>query len=176
MEVYVLPLSLSQKQLWYQEILSLGNIAYNIPIALKLAGNLDRIALENSFRKIINRHEILRTTFAIENAEPVQLIHAERKFDLEYKIIESPVDKQSDNLKVILEKESRQPFNLVKDQLMRVILYKISIQEHILLINLHHIISDGWSLGIFVQELTQFYSAAVQGLDISLPELQGKRI
>ena len=171
MEVYVLPLSLSQRQLWYQEILSPGNIAYNIPIALKLVGNLNRIALENSFREIINRHEILRTTFAIENAEPVQLIHSEREFHLEYKIIESLADKQSDHLKIILETESRQPFNLVKDQLMRVILYQISTQEHILLINLHHIISDGWSLGIFIQELTQFYSAAVKGSHISLPEL-----
>ncbi|MEA5549589.1 amino acid adenylation domain-containing protein [Anabaena cylindrica UHCC 0172] len=171
MEVYVLPLSLSQRQLWYQEILSPGNIAYNIPIALKLRGNLNRIALENSFREIINRHEILRTTFAVENAEPVQLIYPEWEFNLEYKIIKSSVDEQSDHLKIILETESRQPFNLAKDQLMRVILYQISIQEHILLINLHHIISDGWSLGIFIQEITQFYSAAVKGSHISLPEL-----
>ncbi|MBN3898050.1 MAG: amino acid adenylation domain-containing protein [Nostoc sp. NOS(2021)] len=171
MEVYVLPLSLSQRQLWYQEIVSSGNIAYNIPIALRLVGNLQQVALEDSFREIINRHEILRTTFAQENGEPVQLIHPEQEFDLEYKIIESLLDKQAENLKIILETESRRPFNLVKGPLMRAILYQISAQEHILLVNMHHIISDGWSLGIFVKELTEFYSAAVQGSQVSLPAL-----
>ncbi|MDZ8023828.1 MAG: amino acid adenylation domain-containing protein [Nostoc sp. DedQUE11] len=171
MEVYVLPLSLSQRQLWYQEIVSSDNIAYNIPIALRLLGNLERVALEDSFRKIINRHETLRTTFALENGEPVQLIHPEQEFYLEYKIIESFLDKQADNFKIILKTESRRPFNLVKGPLMRATLYEISAQEYILLMNIHHIISDGWSLGIFVKELTEFYSAAVQGSQVSLPAL-----
>jgi len=171
MEVYVLPLSLSQRQLWYQEIVCPGNIAYNIPIALGLVGNLERVALENSFRQIIKRHEILRTTFALENGEPVQLIHPEQEFQIEDKIIQSPLDKQAENFKRILETESRRPFNLVKGPLMRAILYQISAQEHILLVNLHHIISDGWSLGIFVKELTEFYSTAVQGSQVSLPAL-----
>ncbi|MEA5616258.1 amino acid adenylation domain-containing protein [Cronbergia sp. UHCC 0137] len=168
MEVYVLPLSLSQRQLWYQEILSPGNIAYNIPIALHLSGNLDRVVLGKCFQEIINRHEILRTTFALEEGEPVQLIHAEQEFDLEEKIIELSLDQK---IQEILEIESRQPFNLVTGPLMRVILYQISSQEHILLVNLHHIISDGWSLGIFVQELTQLYTAAIQGSQITLPDL-----
>ncbi|QYX31220.1 non-ribosomal peptide synthetase [Sphaerospermopsis torques-reginae] len=175
MEVYVLPMSLSQRQIWYQEILTPGNIAYNIPIALHLSGNLDRVILENCFQEIINRHEILRTTFALEDGEPVQLIHEEQKFYLEEKNLELPLELTAGNfpeiLQKILETESHQPFNLVKSPLMRVILYQISSQEHILLVNLHHIISDGWSLGIFVQELTQLYSAAIQVSQITLPEL-----
>jgi amino acid adenylation domain-containing protein/non-ribosomal peptide synthase protein (TIGR01720 family) len=166
MEVYVLPLSLAQRQIWYQEIICPGNIAYNIPIALRLMGDLDRKSLEEAFRKIISRHEILRTTFAIENGEPVQLIHAEQEFYLEQKIITSPLDVEKQ-----LAAASRQPFNLVKGPLMRGILYQIQPREHILLVNLHHIISDGWSLGIFVKELTQFYTASVAGLEVSLPEL-----
>ncbi|MBW4566490.1 MAG: amino acid adenylation domain-containing protein [Tolypothrix carrinoi HA7290-LM1] len=165
MEVYVLPLSLAQRQIWYQEIICPGNVAYNIPIALRLMGDLDRKSLEEAFRKIISRHEILRTTFAIENGEPVQLIHAEQEFYLEQKIITSlDVEKE-------LAAASHNAFNLVKGPLMRGILYQIQPQEHILLVNLHHIISDGWSLGIFVKELTQFYTASVAGLEVSLPEL-----
>ncbi|GAX43730.1 amino acid adenylation domain-containing protein [Tolypothrix sp. NIES-4075] len=166
MEVYVLPLSLAQRQIWYQEIICPGNVAYNIPIALRLIGDLDRKFLEEAFRKIISRHEILRTTFAIENGEPVQLIHAEQEFYLEQKIITSPLDVEKE-----LAAASHSAFNLVKGPLMRGILYQIQPREHILMVNLHHIISDGWSLGIFVKELTQFYSASVTGLEVSLPEL-----
>ncbi|MBD2603288.1 amino acid adenylation domain-containing protein [Scytonema hofmannii FACHB-248] len=170
MEVYVLPLSLAQRQIWYQEILNPGNIAYNIPIALHLVGNLDQVALEKSCRQIIHRHEILRTTFAVEDGEPVQLIHTEQEFELEQKILELPLD-AADSIRQILETEAQLPFNLVTGPLMRAVLYEISNQEHILLINLHHIISDGWSLGIFVQELTEFYSAFIEGKKVSLPEL-----
>lgn len=171
MEVYVFPLSLAQKQLWYQEIICPGNTAYNIPIALRLSGYLDQRALEEAFRKIISRHEILRTTFAIENGEPIQLIHIEQDFHLEQKITELPLDEREESLRKQLAAESRQPFNLVKGPLMRAILYQIQAQEHILLVNLHHIISDGWSLGIFVKELTQFYRAFVRDSEVSLLEL-----
>jgi len=171
MEVYVLPISLAQRQIWYQEIVNPGNIAYNIPIALRLVGNIARLALEKSCRQIIHRHEILRTTFAIENGEPVQLIHSEQDFFLEHKIIELPLDAPADSISKILAAASQIPFNLVIGPLMRVVLYQISNQEHILLVNLHHIISDGWSLGIFVQELTEFYSAFVAGKKVALPEL-----
>jgi amino acid adenylation domain-containing protein/non-ribosomal peptide synthase protein (TIGR01720 family) len=171
MEVYVLPLSLSQKQFWYREKLSPGNTAYNIPLALSLLGNLDQIVLETCFRKIINRHEILRTTFALENGEPVQLVHDKKEFYLECQTLPLNLEKRPvevSTIKEILERESRQPFDLISGPLMRVKLYQISSQEHILLINLHHIISDGWSLGIFIQELTRLYAT---GGKINLPEL-----
>ncbi len=171
MEVYVLPLSLAQRQIWYQEIVSSGSTAYNIPIALRLVGNVDELALEKSFRQIIERHEVLRTTFAVEEGVPVQLIHEEYKFSLEKKILELPLEGAEESLRKILETESQRPFDLVKDQLMRIVLYQISKQEHILLVNLHHIISDGWSLGLLVKELTEFYSTFVQGKKVSLPEL-----
>ncbi|VXD10550.1 Non-ribosomal peptide synthase, involved in Hassallidin biosynthesis [Planktothrix serta PCC 8927] len=171
MEVYVLPLSLAQRQIWFNEILSPGNIAYNIPIALKLVGDLHQEALKQSFHQIIYRHEVLRTTFAIEDGEPVQLIHPEGGFELEEKSLEFSLDDQPDQLKTILERESQSPFNLVNDFLIRGVLYRISNQDHILLVNLHHIISDGWSLGILVQELAEFYRAYLQGSSVSLPEL-----
>jgi len=160
MEVYIFPLSLAQRQLWYQEIIAPGNTAYNIPIALRLVGNLNREALEESFRRIIRRHEILRTTFAIEQGEPVQLVHSEQRFFLEQQVVTSSLEDQ-------LKAESRRPFDLVKGPLLRGSLYQLQQQEHILLVNMHHLISDGWSLGIFVQELTQFYRSS----NTSLPEL-----
>ncbi|MEC4819165.1 MAG: condensation domain-containing protein, partial [Scytonema sp. PMC 1069.18] len=93
MEVYVFPLSHAQKRLWYQEIIQPGNISYNIPIALRLSGKLNQHAMEEAWRTIIDRHEILRTTFATENGEPIQLVHAEMAFHIEKKIIESLQDK-----------------------------------------------------------------------------------
>ncbi|UJS03239.1 non-ribosomal peptide synthetase [Cylindrospermopsis raciborskii] len=173
MEVYVLPLSVSQKQFWYREIMFTGNTAYHIPIGLNLLGDLDFTLLEKCFRYIINRHEILRTTFALENGEPVQLVRSEQQFHLQHRNLELPPEKWSDydrllTIKKILEDESRQLFDLIKGPLLRATLYKISNKEHILLVNLHHIISDGWSLGIFIQELTQLY---VSRAEISLPEL-----
>ena len=152
MEVYVLPLSVSQKQFWYREIMFTGNTAYHIPIGLNLLGDLDFTLLEKCFRYIINRHEILRTTFALENGEPVQLVRSEQQFHLQHRNLELPPEKWSDydrllTIKKILEDESRQLFDLIKGPLLRATLYKISNKEHILLVNLHHIISDGWSLG-----------------------------
>ena len=144
MEVYVLPLSLAQRQIWYQEVVSSDNTAYNIPIALRLVGKLDKLALKKSVRKIIERHEVLRTRFAVEDGTPVQLIHGEQKFDLEEKILEFPAYGAEESIKKILETESQRPFDLVKEPLMRVILFQISKEEHILLVNLHHIIADGW--------------------------------
>ncbi|RUS95014.1 hypothetical protein DSM106972_091740 [Dulcicalothrix desertica PCC 7102] len=162
MEVYILPLSRSQKRLWYQEIINPDNNAFNIPIALRLHGELNQLALENAFQTIIRRHEILRTSFATEDGEPVQIIYPEIEFTLESKILESESE---------LVTESRKPFNLVKGSLIRAILYKIQPQEHILFVNMHHIISDGWSLGVFFKELCLCYNAYISGAEISLPEL-----
>ncbi|MDJ0674318.1 MAG: amino acid adenylation domain-containing protein [Calothrix sp. MO_167.B42] len=171
MEVYVFPLANAQKRLWYQEIIQPGNIAYNMPIALKLSGKLDIQAMESAWDTIINRHEILRTTFATEDGEPVQLIHGEMAFKIEKIKIAGTPENQAEVLEKYLTTASCQPFDLVKGPLVRVILYQINEQEHILLVNMHHIISDGWSLGILVREFTQLYTSYAQGNDIDLPEL-----
>lgn len=169
MEVYVLPLSTAQKRIWYQEIIAPGNTAYNIPIGLWIKGSLDRQAWEYAFTEIVKRHEILRTTFAVEDGEPVQLVREEGSFELEEKTL-SGINERT---KIIarLNEEARRPFNLVTGPLMRVILYKLDSQEHILLVNMHHIVSDGWSLGILVRELTHFYLAWKGKSSESLPEL-----
>jgi amino acid adenylation domain-containing protein/non-ribosomal peptide synthase protein (TIGR01720 family) len=167
MEVYIFPLSHAQKRLWYQEAINSGNSSYNIPIAFRLYGNLNQNVLEQVFQTIINRHEILRTTFATENGEPVQLVHSEMQLNLEHKILAN----QEDIIQKELALQARQPFDLVKGSLIRGILYQIQPQEHILFINMHHIVSDGWSLGVFLREFTQLYTAYVKGLEFSLPEL-----
>lgn len=162
MEVYVLPLSSAQKRLWYQEVIHPGNNAYNIPLGLRLQGDLNRQALQKVFQTIINRHEILRTRFAMEDGEPVQLVYPELDFHLECKVLESEDE---------LIAESRKPFNLATDELIRATLYQVQSQEYILLVNMHHIISDGWSLGVFFREFSELYSAYVKGSQVSLPEL-----
>lgn len=169
MEVYVLPLSTAQKRIWYQEITAPGNAAYNIPIGLSIKGNLDIQAWEYAFTEIVKRHEILRTTFAVEDGEPVQLVREEGSFKLEEKTLSGI--KERTKIIARLNEEARRPFNLVTGPLMRVILYKLDIQEHILLVNMHHIVSDGWSLGILVRELTHFYLAWKGKASESLPEL-----
>ncbi|MEH1919452.1 amino acid adenylation domain-containing protein [Nostoc sp.] len=171
MEVYVFPLSRPQKRLWYQEIIQPENIAYNIPIGLRFFGELNQRILEKVFQTIVNRHEILRTTFATENGEPMQLVHGEMVFHIEQRVIESSVTDIEEVIKEKLAAESRKPFNLVTGPLIRAILYKIQPQEHILFVNMHHIVSDGWSLGVFVQELTQLYTAYLEEAEIFLPEL-----
>ncbi len=171
MEVYVFPLARAQRRLWYQEMIQSSNIAYNIPIALRLVGKLDQGAIEKAFCKIISRHEILRTTFAMENGEPIQLIHADIAFHIEQKTIEDLPEQKEELLRKHLAEESQKPFNLVKDPLIRAILYRLTEQEHVLFVNMHHIISDGWSLGIFVREFTEFYTAYIHNSHVSLPDL-----
>ncbi len=169
MEVYVLPLSSAQKRLWYQEIIQSGTGAYNIPIGLRLYGDLNKVILGKVFQIIINRHEILRTTFATENGEPVQLIYSEMPFYLEEKVVAANTTEETIQKELYLL--ARKPFDLVKGPLIRGVIYQINPHEHILFVNMHHIISDGWSLGIFLRELTQLYTAYLQGAEPALPEL-----
>lgn len=161
-----LPMSAAQKRLWVIEQFSPGNTAYNMPAALHLKGRLDVSRLEQAFNRLLERHESLRTSFANDNnGEGIQLIHPHTDFKLQ--IESSPLGGDTANqLQTLLDEEANSAFDLAQSPLMRVRLIKLNvsaectdknIDEYALLINQHHIISDGWSVHILQRELVSLY-------------------
>ncbi|NCR87816.1 MAG: amino acid adenylation domain-containing protein [Microcystis aeruginosa G13-10] len=166
------PLSYAQQRLWFLDQLEPNSSFYNVPLALHLAGDLQADILEKSLQKIIQRHESLRTNFATVEGNPVQVIKPESNWQLTLvNGKDSPKYREDQEIKKWLEIHSHQPFDLANDSLIRATLLKLSDTEHFLLICLHHIVSDGWSMGVFIQELTTLYNAYTKGLEPLLPEL-----
>ncbi|HYX15518.1 MAG TPA: amino acid adenylation domain-containing protein [Nostoc sp.] len=150
-----LPLASVQEPLWFLDQLVPNNPFYNVPEAFQLNGLVKVGALEQSFQEIINRHEILRTTFKALDGQPIQVIYPSSTFQLT--VIDSPTN-QSQIWELII-KEARRSFDLSKDLMLRAALFKLSETEHFLLINLHHIVCDGWSMKVLLQELAILYTA-----------------
>jgi amino acid adenylation domain-containing protein len=162
-------LSHAQQRLWILAQLAEGSVAYNIPLYLSLEGDLDRNAFEKAWFQLIQRHESLRTTFITIDGEPRQKIHDKIDFhlnDLTAQIQAETVAQQQ------AYKEALKPFDLEKGPLLRVSLLKLSEKHHVMLITLHHIIADGWSINVIMREFTQFYEAFHQKKVISLPPLR----
>ncbi|OPF19391.1 non-ribosomal peptide synthetase [Microcystis aeruginosa KW] len=167
-----LPLSYAQQRLWFLDQLEPNSPFYNISLALHLAGNLQVDVLEKSLQEIIQRHESLRTNFATIEGNPVQIIKPESNWQLTLvNGKDSPKYREEQEIKKWLEIHSHQPFDLANDSLIRATLLKLSDTEHFLLICLHHIVSDGWSMGVFIEELTTLYNAYTKGLEPLLQEL-----
>jgi len=169
------PLSFAQQRLWFLDELEGGNtFSYNIPIALRLKGQLDQQLLEQSFKEIIKRHDSLRTTFEINRAsgETEQVIHHSSQFRLEsIDLTDIPEDQRLDRARLWAKEESSRPFNLSTGPLLRVSLIRLGDTDHLLLLTMHHIISDGWSVGVIVKELKAHYEAFTRGEKSPLPEL-----
>jgi amino acid adenylation domain-containing protein len=167
-----LPLSFAQQRLWFINQLEPESTAYNIPIALRITGKLDVTALEQAFGDLIERHETLRTTFVMNNGRPEQLISAPGKFDLSITDLShfaaSAREKEAQRLTA---REAQAPFDLSNGPLLRTLLIKLSDQDHVLLLVMHHIVSDAWSMGLLTRELTTFYEAHAIGRPARLPEL-----
>jgi surfactin family lipopeptide synthetase A len=168
-KVKTAPLSFSQQQMWVIEQIQPGNHAYNLPVGYRLKGKLDVQLLEDSFNEIIKRHDSLRTTFAFINEEARQIIHPE--FSIKIKIIDMEDLHTGKQLSRIASEEVIRPFDLSSLPLVRVTLIRINEFDHVLLLNLHHIISDGWSLGIISNELSILYNSRIEGMLPELPEL-----
>ncbi len=167
-----LPLSYAQQRLWFLDQLEPNSPFYNISLALHLAGNLQVDVLEKSLQEIIQRHESLRTNFATIEGNPVQVIKPESNWQLTLvNGKDRPKCREEQEIKKWLEIHSHQPFDLANDSLIRATLLKLSDTEHFLLICLHHIVSDGWSMGVFIEELTTLYNAYTKGLEPLLQEL-----
>jgi amino acid adenylation domain-containing protein len=153
-----LPLSFAQQRLWMlQQFDGIGG-TYNMPDSLVLEGKIDCTALNKSFNLIIRRHEILRTRFTNLDGIPVQRIDESIDFKL------TPENVTESQIALIFNDEAAKPFDLQQDELMRVRLLKLSENKHVLLVVMHHIISDGWSTGVFVNELNHFYSAFIEDI------------
>ncbi|MBV9790428.1 MAG: amino acid adenylation domain-containing protein, partial [Chloroflexi bacterium] len=156
------PLSFAQQRLWFLDQLQMDDSSYNIPLALRLTGRLDRAALERCYQEIIARHEVLRTTFAIPRpgAEPVQVIHPFQPLPLPlHDLTVLPASEREAAALRRAVAEASQPFDLAAGPLVRAQLLRLTADEHILLVTLHHTIADGWSLGVLVQELVALYTA-----------------
>lgn len=167
-----LPLSFAQQRLWFLNQLEPESTAYNVPIALRITGELDVTALENAFGDLIKRHETLRTTFVMKNGRPEQLISSPGKFVLRVTdlsdVASSEREKEAQRLTT---KEALGPFDLSNGPLLRTQLLKLSDQDHVLQLTMHHIVSDAWSMGLLTRELTTLYEAHATGLPCRLPEL-----
>ena len=165
-----LPLSFAQQRLWFLEQLEPNTATYNMPAAVRLNGQLNVEALEQSFKEIIRRHETLRTTFTTKNGNPIQVIHPAWEFQL-VKHDFTGIEEQARQLEDFLLQEAARPFDLTQDLLLRASLLRLSETEYVLAIALHHIIFDGWSLGILIREFATLYEAFRAGKPSPLPEL-----
>ncbi|NET02964.1 MAG: amino acid adenylation domain-containing protein, partial [Sphaerospermopsis sp. SIO1G1] len=167
-----LSLSYAQQRLWFIDQFEPNSASYNIPIALRLQGKLELTALENSFREIINRHEALRTNFQATEGKAGQIIHQTTNWQMSVIDLQNlSVLETERTVKELIQQQSIQPFDLVNDYLFRTTLVVLSETEHLLLICMHHIISDGWSMGVFVDELATLYNTYLQGQETTLKPL-----
>jgi amino acid adenylation domain-containing protein len=162
-----IPLSFSQQRLWFIDQLQ-GSLNYQFPLVLKLIGTIDTIALEKALIKIISRHEILRTIIKEYNSIPYQEILSADAWNLTFSILQSNDKAPIDNL---IRQEVSRPFDLATDFMFRAHLIRISSTEHILIVVIHHIVSDGWSMSVFTDELVELYQSAKEGRSARLTEL-----
>ncbi|MCY1015596.1 amino acid adenylation domain-containing protein [Pyxidicoccus sp. MSG2] len=168
----LLPLSFAQQRLWVIDQLEPGNAAYNMPTALRLRGPLDVAALEKSFAALVERHESLRTTFGLHDGQPIQVIHPPPRFPLPVVDLGAlPADERDAEARRQTLLETQRPFDLARGPLFRAVLLRMDAQDHLLIGTMHHIVSDGWSMGVLVRELATFYAAHATGQQARLPAL-----
>ena len=172
-EVIFFPASFAQQRLWFLDQLTPGKATYNIPNALRIRGDLDIEVLNRALEEVMRRHETLRTRFVVAGSEPQQVI--EEQINLQLPILDlSSItvgkDREVEAMRLAQE-EARQPFDLQQAPLFRAKLLRLSTHDHVLLFTMHHIISDAWSMGVLVQEVSALYEAFSAGCPSPLPEL-----
>ncbi|MBT2745530.1 MULTISPECIES: non-ribosomal peptide synthase/polyketide synthase [unclassified Lysobacter] len=164
-----LPLSYAQQRLWFLAQVDGGSEAYHIPLALRLRGALDRAALQRALDRIVWRHEVLRTTFLRDREQTVQRIApADIGFSLQRADLRGA---DAAAVRRRLDEEAERPFDMERGPLARGLLLQVGDDEHLLAITMHHIVSDGWSLAVFSDELSALYAAYLAGEDDPLPPL-----
>ena len=167
-----LPQSLAQNRLWITWQLDPRSSAYTIPGALRLRGELDEDAVRASLQHLIQRHEALRTRFYERDGRAFQRVDANSEFDLHViDLRHLPAAEREARAQQIREDEARTLFDLENGPLLRVTLVRLEDEDHQLLVTLHHIIADGWSLNLLIDEFSRLYAAAAQGQTLALPPL-----
>ncbi|HET8891759.1 MAG TPA: condensation domain-containing protein, partial [Candidatus Angelobacter sp.] len=169
-----LPLSFAQERVWFFEQLQPGSGRYNVPVAVTVSGELNIGQLEQAFNLIIARHETLRTVFPSHQGEAQQLILDSLNFTLERIDLSHHTNHEAlhNNAKEICRADAAKPFDLARGPLIRGKVIKLAQQEHILLLNMHHIITDGWSMGVLIKELDVALDALRHGRHPNLPPLE----
>jgi amino acid adenylation domain-containing protein len=168
-----LPVSFAQQRLWFLDQLIPNNPFYNIPVALHLTGSLNLAALEQTFNEIVRRHEALRTTFVIQSGQPVQIINSTLKIPLPViDLRQLPQAEREIQARQFTNQQAQRPFNLSTDSLLQVKLLRLDETQYILLLNMHHIVSDGWSIGVLIQEIAALYTAFANNQPSPLPKLR----
>ncbi|HEX2076721.1 MAG TPA: amino acid adenylation domain-containing protein [Longimicrobium sp.] len=167
-----LPLSFAQQRLWFIDQLQPGRSTYNMPFPLRIRGGLDLAALERVLTEIVRRHETLRTVFTTVDGEPVQVVHAAAPVAipvLDLSMLSREM--RESELARLSDEEARHPFDLAAGPLLRALVVRLGNDDAAVLFTMHHIVSDGWSMGIFVREVSALYGAYSRGETIRLPEL-----
>ena len=167
-----LPLSFAQQRLWFLDQLEPNSPFYNIPSAMRLSGNLNKEVLEQGINEIVRRHETLRTTFKAVKGKPHQVIDEEFSVKLnEIDLSSLPEAEQEAKVQQLATEEAQRPFDLAAGPLFRVTLIDLKPDDHVVLFTLHHIISDGWSMGVLIKEVAELYQAYAEGEQSPLAEL-----
>jgi amino acid adenylation domain-containing protein len=165
-------LSYTQKRLWFISELEPDGTSYNLPAAVRIEGPLDVPALQKSLQEVVRRHQALRTRFVVINGEPRQVIEDEMRVDLPIVSLEHiPANEIQRRLDSAIHEEAHKPFNLRSGPLVRVGLLRLAERQHVLLVTMHHIVADDWSIGILVRELSALYGAFSAGRPSPLTEL-----
>ncbi|HEY2738691.1 MAG TPA: condensation domain-containing protein, partial [Thermoanaerobaculia bacterium] len=167
-----LPLSFAQQRLWFIDQLEPGSALYNVPIALRVSGELSVELLERALSEVVRRHEALRTVFTTAGGRARQVILPPVGFSISLvDLTDLAPEPRQPALDSALAVEAARPFDLARGPLFRAGLWRLSATEHRLLLNLHHIVSDGWSLGVLMREVAALYAAFAMGQPSPLPEL-----
>jgi amino acid adenylation domain-containing protein len=171
--VFVFPLSFAQQRLWFLEQLEPGAAHYNMPFGLRLRGALDVAALELALRELVRRHESLRTRFGMVDGEPAQIVSEEVCLELTLLDLRGLGGReQQERVAELSDEDARRPFDLRRGPLLRAKLLRLADEEHIVLLTMHHIVADGWSLGVLVREVAALYGAFSRGEKSPLEELE----
>ena len=167
-----LPLSFAQQRLWFLDQLESGSSFYNIPAAVQMSGRLDHEALKRALNEIVRRHEVLRTSFTSEGGVAQQIVAAEMELELEIiDLQEFGAEEQEREKGRLAKEEAQRPFDLSVGPLLRVKLLQLGETEQVVLLTMHHIVSDGWSMGVLIGEVAALYEAYREGRESPLPEL-----
>jgi amino acid adenylation domain-containing protein len=159
-----LPLSFAQQRLWFLDQFEPGTPLYNMPAAIRLRGRLDREALQRTLDEIVRRHESLRTRFELHEGVPVQVIAPELALTIGLADLQDlPLGEREGQARALAQEEARRPFDLANGPLLRACLLCLDEEEHVFVLTMHHIVSDGWSVGVLVREWALLYSAYAQG-------------
>src|SRR5262245_55299580 len=169
-DVYVFPLSFAQQRLWFMEALTPGTPLFNISTAVRWRMPVSAARLQASLNRLVARHEVLRTTFAVVDGEPVQVVAESREFPLAVDDLSTVTAATADQLVAdIVADEARTVFDLTAGPLVRARLVRLAPDDHVFVVSMHHMVTDGWSMGVFWNELKTHWDLAPGASDVLPP-------